>query len=203
VGAGLLLLACTASSASTSPADAYCARGIIAAWAGQVDIAESLFVTVLSVSPRDGRALTNLGNLALLRGDDALALVFYDRAVLADTLDGGIRLDRALVLALLGHERESQFEVREGTRLAGSPMAASALLGLRAEADSAGSRAATGSSLTQQEIRNLLRVSLQKLPADSTRAAATGRPRPESPRRIAGPRAEEIAEAGMHLYWKR
>jgi tetratricopeptide (TPR) repeat protein len=200
---GLLLRASTASSAATSRADSYCARGIIAACAGQVDTAESLFVAVLSLSPRDARAFTNLGNLALLRGDHSVALVFYDRAVRADTLDGGIRLDRALALALLGFESESQSEFREGVRLAGSPKAASALLGLRAEADSAGSRAASGSSLTQQEIRNLLRASLQKMPADSTHAGTSGHPRPEPPRRIAGPRAEEIAEAGMHLYWKR
>jgi len=203
VGAGLFFHASSASSASSARADAYCERGIIAACAGQVGIAETLFVAVLSVSPRDSRALTNLGNLALLRGNQTLALVFYDRAVIADTLDGGIRLDRALALALLGHESESQAEVREGVRLAGSPMAAGALLGLRREADSTGTRGATGSSLTQQEIRNLIRASLQKLPADSTHAAAAIRSKPEPPRRIAGPRADEVSDAGMHLYWKR
>jgi tetratricopeptide (TPR) repeat protein len=205
LGAGLLVHAPSWASPgpTTTRAEAQCARGLIAARAGQLASAESLFVAMLSGAPRDGRALTNLGNLALLRGDHSVALVFYDRAVLADTLDGGIRLDRALVLALLGHERESQFEAREGIRLAGGLTAAGALLGLRREASEEEPRAAAGSSLTQQEVRNLLKDSLKKLPVDSTRTAAQGHPRPEPPRRIAGARAEEVSEAGMHLYWKR
>jgi len=196
-------LSFAAANGRAARAQDYCELGIQDAFAGEVDRAESMFVAVLSTSPHDSRALADLGNVALMRGDPSLGLVFYDRAALSDSLDGGIRLDRALALALLGETAESQAEVRAGVRLAGSPAAAGALLGLRTEADSSATRGAPGAGLTREEVRNLLRTSLMSLPADSTRARSPGHPRPEPPRRSAGPRAEDLGEASVHLYWKR
>ena len=78
--AGLLLAAIVLLRAASADDDARqreCELGITLALAGRAAAAESVFTSLLSHSPRDARALTNLGNLALLRGEPRLGLAFY------------------------------------------------------------------------------------------------------------------------------
>ena len=84
--------------------EAECDYGITLALSGNPARAESVFVSLLSHSPGDARALTNLGNLELMQGEPDVALVFYGRAAQIDTADAGIILNRAVALMILGDE---------------------------------------------------------------------------------------------------
>src|SRR5437867_8312464 len=108
---------------------AICEYGIISALNRDLGRADSMFVWILSLSPGDPRALTNLGNLALLRGEPDLALAFYGRAALADTSDAGIVLNAATASMLLGDEEAASARAAEGTRMAGGIREAASLLG--------------------------------------------------------------------------
>lgn len=209
-GLGLsLLLGALVASAGTDPSAAKCELGILRAYEGDLASAESLFTAVLSASRGDARALTNLGNLALLRGDPEVALGFYDLAILTDTLDGGIRLDRAIALAQSGRESESLAEARAGIRLAGGLREAGDLLGLRPSApggEDPPRASLMEMHLTQAEVRALLRASLEVQPPDSSGLGASpGHQRIRSPLRttIAGARAAALEfEPAASMYWK-
>jgi tetratricopeptide (TPR) repeat protein len=133
------------------------------ALAGQTARAKSAFVSVLSRSPRDARALTNLGNLALVRGDAQLALAYYGRAARAAPRDPGIDLDRAVASLVLGDTDAAQRHAARAVRMLGGRAEAAALLGLvGADSTAAESRAADATRLTPEEIDALLR----RAPAD-------------------------------------
>src|SRR6266481_7519779 len=75
--------AATLPTPAISPPDssrlrAECEYGIALALAGADARAESAFVSLLSHVPGDARALNNLGNTHLLRGDLDVALAFYE-----------------------------------------------------------------------------------------------------------------------------
>jgi hypothetical protein len=199
-----VVVGCPAAHADDR-ADALCRLGILRATQGRLASAESLFVSLLSRSRHDSRALNNLGNLELLRDDPEMALVYYARAQSYDSLDAGIRLNRAVAYSWLGRESESLDEARAGIGLAGSADSAGSLMGVRAAdrfEDSEG-RAAAKPALSRDRVRAILRAALKRLPADST-GAPNAHPKPKEPqRRPAGPRATDIGEAAAHLYWKR
>jgi hypothetical protein len=89
-----------AAPASTTrpPLEDLCANGVAAVLHGDTARAETLFVAHLAKKPDDPCALTNLGNLARLRGDLDEARVFYRMASQADTTDSGVLLNYAAVL---------------------------------------------------------------------------------------------------------
>src|SRR6266850_1677647 len=96
--AGVLVavLVCASSRpAVADPPDARSEYGVTLAVSGEEARAESIFVTMLSHTRGDARALNNLGNLRLLRGETGVALAFYERALRGDSLDAGIHLNRA------------------------------------------------------------------------------------------------------------
>jgi tetratricopeptide (TPR) repeat protein len=109
---------------------ALCDDGIAIAVSGRIMAAESLFTTLLSREPANGRAFNNLGNLYLWRGKPKLALEFYRAATEIDSTDAGIRLNTATALMLAGQERAALEEARKGVRLAGGIGGAADLLGL-------------------------------------------------------------------------
>src|SRR5262245_42347699 len=118
----MAFLACSASARPVEGGEARrdtCELGITLALLGRTAAAESVFVSMLSRAPRDPRALTNLGNLALLRGDADLALSFYGQAQEADTVDAGITLNEANALMILGDEDAASALAAEGVRQAG------------------------------------------------------------------------------------
>lgn len=200
--------ACAADSALFSKT---CDLGITLALSGQEASAESAFVSLLSDSPGDARALNDLGNLYLWRGDPGVALAFYGQAWETDSLDAGIILNEATALLLAGEEEEAKIRAAEGVSRAGGTQAAASLLGLRwVPEDGEGTKAADRVQVSRDEVLALLRAATRAVPADSTH----GQPAPAGPPqtkggkkspvwRSAGARGSEGTDAGAILYWKR
>lgn len=202
----VLAIASPALAAADDAAERHVDYGVSLALAGKTGAAESVFVALLSGTTRDARALNNLGNLSVLRGDLDVALAFYDRAVRGDSLDGGIRLNRATVYLLRGEQDQATAEAATGIRLAGGETKAAALLGLKpAQADAP--RAAQNSAISKDEVRALLAAAAARVPRDTTHAATgttTTSTTKKSPTwRSAGPRGAADSDAASVLYWKR
>ncbi|UCF78187.1 MAG: tetratricopeptide repeat protein [Candidatus Eiseniibacteriota bacterium] len=191
------------------PWKAECEFGITLAFGGEIAKAESVFVSLLSHEPGSARALTNLGNIQVIQGELDVALSFYDRAITADSADGGIRLNRAVALMLMGEEEDAQVEAREGVKIAGNLGSAASLLGLRSiQAQESERRGAEKLYVSKEEIGSLLAAALKSVPSDSTQdSSGTGaEPREKKPAqawRSAGARAAQQTEVASVLYWKR
>lgn len=190
---------------------AECEYGIALALAGADARAESAFVSLLSHAPGDPRALNNLGNTYLLRGDLDVALAFYQQASEADTSDPGIVLNGATALMLRGDEEEAQALAAKGVRRAGGVRQAALLLGLKApESSSDGPKAGDRAYVRKDEVLALLRAAAANVPADSSRAkpphapGAPARARKRTPTwRSAGARGAEGTDAAVVVYWKQ
>jgi len=188
-----------------------CEYGITLALAGEDSAAEAAFVSLLSHSPGDARALNNLGNIHMFRGDLDVALEFYQQARDADSLDAGIILNGATALMLRGDEDEAQALAAEGVRRAGGLREAALLLGLkppavRTDPPKAGDRA----YVRKDEVLTLLKAAAAAVPTDSIRAKppATGvnssRPRKRARTwRSAGARGAEGTDVSAVVYWKK
>ena len=204
-----LLLGAGRSSAGEDVATRECELGIIEALSGQSAKAESIFISALSHAPGSPAALTNLGNLNLLRGDAEVALGFYERALAHDTSDAGIVLDQATALLVLGDEDAAQERAHLGVEMAGGMLHAAALLGLRAPArEGRATRGAEASYLSKEEVLSMLRAAAGRVPADSSRAAGRSNRLDAPGRRIpqwrpAGPRSTDVGVQPMLVYWKR
>ena len=190
---------------------AECEYGIAQALAGADSAAEAAFVSLLSHSPGDARALNNLGNLSLFRGDLDVAIEYYQQGREADSLDAGIILNEATALLLRGDGNEAQARAAEGVRMAGGLREAALLLGLkppeaRAETPKAGDRA----YIRKDEVLSLLKAAAAGVPADSLRSKS-GKPGPGPSRlrkrrptwRSAGARGAEGTDVTAVVYWKQ
>jgi tetratricopeptide (TPR) repeat protein len=182
--------------------------GIDLALSGDAARAESVFVSMLSHTRGDARALNNLGNLRLLRGDLGVALAFYDRALRGDSADAGIHLNRATTLMLMGDDDRARAEAAEGIRLAGSVAAAQSLLGIAPDPSEKSRAADQRAFVNRGEIRALLQSAAAAVPRDTTRAGAAGAGAATAHRRAptwrsAGPRSSDQSDAANVLYWKR
>jgi hypothetical protein len=195
-----------ADAPAATAADARADYGVTLALGGEGARAESIFVTMLSHTHGDSRALNDLGNLRLLRGETGVALAFYDRALRADSLDAGIHLNRATALMLMGDDERSQQAYALGVRLAGGLEKAQALMGLPPETHDA-NRAAKKTMLDADQIRAMLRRAAATVPGDSSKGGApgavAGANKKPSAWRSAGPRSADGSESPMLLYWKR
>ena len=207
LAASLIAGGALAEAASPAAPDE-CVRGIANALGGNLALAESVFVSMLSRSPHDPRALNNLGNLALLRGRAEVALAFYELASARDTTDAGIVLNQATALMVLGGEDEARDLATAGVTSAGGLRAAAGLLGLTAVAETGSSPASKAGSrprVTQEEMMRLLKVAAGKVPMDSIRSSPEIRRLRARPPilRAAGPRGDPGADAPMIVYWRR
>lgn len=194
---------------------AECDLGVTLALSGDDAGAESVFISLLSHSPRDSRALTNLGNLHLVRGEPDLALAFYERAGNLDSLDAGIILNQAVALMLLGDQEMAERRASQGIELAGGVREASSLLGLRRTEQEAEDRGADTSGekphVAKNEIAALLSAAKQGVPVDPTQAGgrsqyAAQSKQPGQPARSfrsAGTRASGESVVADMIYWKR
>ncbi len=210
----LAMLLSTAPARSTQGAEAAggeCELGITLALLGRPAAAESVFTSLLSHAPGDARALTNLGNLAILRGEPGLALVFYDRARAADSTDAGIMLNESTALLLLGEEELATARAAAGVRAAGGARAAAGLLGLRMpESTTDAPKAADRAYVGKDEVLDLLRAAAGRVPVDSVKAAGAAsdtltskaKKRPQVWRSAAA-RAGGTSDAATLVYWKR
>ena len=202
-------------AAPAAPPDAgslsrVCELGITLALSGNGASAESVFVSLLSRSPRDGRALNNLGNLHLWRGEPGVALAFYGQAGEADSSDAGIMLNEATALLLAGDDDNAKSRATEGVARAGGPQNAANLLGLHLDPGSEDlEKGADSAQLSRDEVLALLRAATRAVPVDSTRTktAAVDSKTKNSKKapawRSAGARGSDGSDAGAVLYWKR
>lgn len=180
--------------------------GVTLAMSGELARAESLFVSLLSDTRGDSRALNNLGNLKLLAGDLGVALAFYDRAARGDSADAGIQLNRATALLLMGDDARATEAAATGVRLAGGLEKAQALLGLKS--DGPAERADKRAFVNRSEIKAMLKNAAAGVPNAAPKpaagaGAATAKPKSGTAWRSAGPRAADQSDAANVLYWKR
>jgi tetratricopeptide (TPR) repeat protein len=182
-----------------------CEYGITLALSGKTAAAESVFISLLSHSPGDARALNNLGNLALFDGDAAAALAFYRQAAVADTADPGIVLNEATTLMLLGKEDAAVKTAAKGVDRAGGFDLAAGYLGLFYTGDASQLPRGEKKSIRREEALMLLRAAAGKVPADSTKAGApTKKEKKPAPYwRLASPRAGDDGDLPAVVYWKR
>jgi len=201
-----LLVSASLSLAAEKAADPRGDFGVTLAVSGDEARAESVFVTMLSHTRGDARALNNLGNLRLLRGENGVALAFYDRALRGDSLDAGIHLNRATALMLLGDQKRSDAAFATGTKLAGGLDRAMALLNLPAD-DQPVERGSKKAAINTEQLRAMLKRAAASVPKDSLRivdSEVTSNPASKtSAWRSAGARASDGADASLLLYWKR
>ena len=181
--------------------------GVTLAMGGEEARAESIFVTMLSHTRGDARALNNLGNLRLLRGETGVALAFYERALRGDSLDAGIHLNRAAALMMIGDQQRSEQAFAVGVKLAGGVDRAQALLGLPPEKQPT-DRATRKTAIDAEQLRAMLRRASTSVPKDSLRpldsGATPGAPgKHPSAWRSAGARASDGSDTPQLLYWKR
>ncbi len=179
--------------------------GVSLAMRGELSRAESLFVSMLSDTRGDARALNNLGNLKLLSGDLGVALAFYDRAARGDSADAGIQLNRATALLLMGDDARANEAAAAGVRLAGGLEQAQTLLGLKSDAPAG--RADKKAFVNRGEIRAMLKNAAAGVPNAAPKpaagtGAATAKPKSGTAWRSAGPRAADQSDAANVLYWK-
>ena len=181
--------------------------GVSLAITGEESRAESIFVTMLSHTHGDARALNNLGNLRLLRGETGVALAFYERALRGDSLDAGIHLNRATALMVLGDKPRSEQAFALGVKLAGGVERAQALLGLPPEKQQPTERAAQKTAIDPEQLRAMLKRAATTVPKDSLHLVdsipTTSTGKHPSAWRSAGARASDGSETSQLRYWKR
>ena len=188
-----------------------CEYGIALALAGADSSAESAFISLLSHAPRDARALNNLGNISLFRGDLDVALAYYAQATEADSSDAGIILNEATALMMRGGEDEAQEQAAEGVRRAGGLKQAALLLGLKTpDSERDAHKAGDRPYVRKDEVLALLRAAAAGVPADSSRAKQHWKkgPHPGAAKRrptwrSAAARGTEGTDATAVVYWKQ
>lgn len=179
--------------------------GVTLAVGGEDARAESVFVSMLSHTRGDARALNNLGNLRLLRGETGVALAFYDRALRGDSLDAGIHLNRATALMMIGDQARARQSFAIGLKLAGSLEHAQALMGLPPEKQPT-DRAARKTVIDTEQLRAMLQKAASAVPKDSVSSSSAAKAdaagKQPSAWRSAGARSSDGSEAPQLLYWK-
>ena len=205
-GTALALLVAMSAHAAEK-VDSRADLGVSLAIGGSETSAESVFVSMLSHTRGDARALNNLGNLRLLRGEAGVALAFYDRALRADSADAGIHLNRATSLMLLGDQKRSEEAFATGVKLAGGLDRAMTLLNLPAD-NAPVDRGAKKTAINPEQLKSMLKRAAATVPKDQIKVVdseVTTNPasKTSSTWRSAGARASDGTEAPMLLYWKR
>jgi tetratricopeptide (TPR) repeat protein len=186
----------TTAPSLADPLSRLCDLGITYALAGNLAGADSAFVALLSRSPGDPRALNNLGNLHLWRGQPESAMQFYRAAAAADTLDAGIVLNGATALMLAGDTQ------------AGGVEHAAGLLGIPFDGEGDASRGADRLHMSREQALMMLRSAAHAVPADSSdhsRAAVDSSKAgaKQAPLwRSAGARGSQGAASPPVVYWK-
>ena len=206
--AGMAMALLVAMSAhAAEKVDSRADLGVTLAIGGSETSAESVFVSMLSHTRGDARALNNLGNLRLLRGEAGVALAFYDRALKGDSIDAGIHLNRATSLMLLGDQKRSEEAFATGVKLAGGLDRAMTLLNLPAD-NAPVDRGAKKTAINPEQLKSMLKRAAATVPKDQIKVVdseVTTNPasKTSSAWRSAGARASDGSEAPMLLYWKR
>jgi tetratricopeptide (TPR) repeat protein len=203
--------ACGDGSPAVDSGTLECEYGVTLALQGDLTKAETAFVSLLSHSPGDARALNNLGNLALFRGQVTTALEFFKRAGDADSTDPGILMNQATALLLIGDDSAAVETAQLGVGLAGGPDRAASFLGLKLDngVTDEGVKGSKRTELSAEEIVSLLKTAVEKVPVDTLVTAVSpppsgtvGKPSQKPTWRSAGPRAGLPGQV-IAVYWKR
>lgn len=121
-------VACTAARADVvSP----CQVGMASALQGRTKEAEELFIRMIATDPHSPCALSNLGNLNVIEDHLPEALAFYDQAILSDSLDAGILLNRGMIRAYLSDSVGAVADIGRSLMLAATADSAAKLMGIR------------------------------------------------------------------------
>ena len=98
-----------------APEDVSCLLSLSVGYSsgGNLEQAEATYNRLLAVSPGHPKALNNLGNLAIRRGDEQLAIELYRKAVEADGQYIAARLRLASLLRFYGHYEEARGVLRK------------------------------------------------------------------------------------------
>ena len=201
-----LLLAASPRLHAADPPDSRGEYGVSLAISGEAARAESVFVSMLSHTRGDARALNNLGNIRLLRGEAGVALAFYDRALRADSIDAGIHLNRATAFMIIGDEPRARQSFATGLKLAGSLERAEALMGLP-PASQPTEKAASKTAIDAEQLRAMLQRAATTVPKDSVvstskSSSAGAASKQSSAWRSAGARGSDGSGSTQLLYWK-
>jgi tetratricopeptide (TPR) repeat protein len=199
------------SPTSVSAADSRSEYGVTLAISGEEARAESLFITMLSHTRGDARALNNLGNIRLLRGETGVALAFYERALRGDSTDAGIHLNHATALMMIGDKNRSERAFARGVKLAGGVEQAQALLGIPPEKQpndkQPSERADKKTTIDPEQVRAMLKQAASTIPTEKVESSSSGTAKTtgknQAAWRSAGPRASDGSETTQLLYWKR
>jgi len=191
---------------AAAPADPRGEYGVSLAIGGEASRAESVFVSMLSHTRGDARALNNLGNIRLLRGEAGVALAFYERALRADSIDAGIHLNRATAFMIIGDEARAEKSFATGVKLAGSVEHAQALLGLPPEKLPT-DKASAKTAIDPEQLRAMLQRAATTVPKDSVipaghTPATNAASKQPSAWRSAGARGSDVNGTPQLLYWK-
>jgi len=203
------VMARPAGAVEGDPSGRLCDLGITLALSGRTAAAESAFVSLLSQSPGDARALNNLGNVRLWRHEPDVALEFYRAAGEADTSDAGVPLNQAIAWLIVGDEDLARRWAERGIHRAGGIAKAAGLLGILFDASETDARpGADRTRMTRERALMLLRAAARAVPVDSTRHAASAPDTVQAPGRVpawrsAGARGSETSDTAVMVYWKR
>lgn len=204
-GASFVLVAAlaTAAGADDVKPDKVSLRsqlGIIYAQNGQVDEARKEFVKLLEEPTGRAAALTNLGNLAMLDGDVAVAVENYVQAAALDTADGGILLNLGIAHKQAGRDDEAAEAIGRALTRTGGSERAQYLLGIRSDSDTSRGKV---SKLSNEEIKAMLAKAKTRVPdATATPAGASKAKTTPVVSRPGGARAADVAVGATSLYWK-
>lgn len=159
--------------------------GITYAKEGHFEDALRSFSLVLAANPEHAGALNNSANIYFVQGEPARARKLYERAITAAPTEGGIHLNRGILLHSIGERQASAAAVRAGLELIGDPHEAYWLLGLSSRPPGADDRADDARALKASEIEDLLARAMADIPA-AAREGNTATPEDTAPRPAAG-----------------
>lgn len=165
--------AATTASSEAAKASLRVDLGIIYAKEGHFDDALRSFSLVLAENADNPAALNNSANIYFVQGETERAQRLYERAIQAQSEEGGIYLNLGILLHTIGDDQASAVQVRRGLDLIGDPHEAYYLLGLSTQPPGDNDRAADASDLQASEIEALLASAMADIPS-SAKNPATG-----------------------------
>jgi tetratricopeptide (TPR) repeat protein len=175
--------------------------------AGEIDNAVRQLETAAHDRPRSARVRNNLGDAHAARGEFAAAIADYRQALELDPADGGIWLNRGLLLQASGDTTAAAEDLAQGLTRSGSYVEACRLLGLPADDPEV---KGSSTQARRAQTRRLLRATLGRIPnPDSLRSAGTASQPP--PRKLkpihsmsAASRGADTEDTDLRsfLYWR-
>jgi len=175
------------------------------AMAGELGVADSLLVALISVYPGDATVLNALGNVRTLEGRPAAARSFYQEAMRRNPAAVGIRFNLASALLELGLDAAAESVATAALIEVGGLEEAHRLLGLRPSpaADDSTGRAGAAKPLNRKDVEALLARAAKRIPkrTPDTAAPSDAKAKQRIVSKPGAQRASGPAESRPALYW--